>query len=30
MAKAATKSHLLELHRMFTEVLIEELKQAQQ
>ncbi|WNO29665.1 hypothetical protein [Enterobacter phage SDFMU_Pec] len=28
MAKAATKSRLSELHRMFTEALIEELKQA--
>lgn len=29
MAKAATKSRLAELHKMFTEVLISELKQAQ-
>lgn len=29
MAKAATKSRLSELHKMFTEVLISELKQAQ-
>lgn len=28
MAKAATKSRLSELHKMFTEALIEELKQA--
>ena len=28
MAKAATKSRLSELHRMFTEALIEELQQA--
>lgn len=29
MAKAATKSRLAELHKMFTEALIEEIEQAQ-
>lgn len=30
MAKAATKSRLSELHRMFTEALIEEIKQSKE